>query len=315
MTVRYIPPVGGEDGVDYKTLVKGRWPEFVIPLFTILLTWSGGGLIGLLFPYLIGFFFARWALNGKRFFVWVGLLLWLIHPLSVRHFLAAALWVVSLSLIRWWRTEDEREPQPASPELSAHLIFGVAGSGIGSAEATFGERAKIGEKGEVACGALLNEFASAHPHVRVFHGLTFNPLGTTDADVDHAVLIGRQLILIDAKNWKPGSYRFATSNTVWRDGEGTAWSGSLVHMDEALSCWMRYLLLNYNREKPTVTAVVALSGDGPYTIGESTPYNPVLLMDLNGLRDLLEKAATTPQPVRRRLIQAVYQKMKNPSAN
>jgi hypothetical protein len=59
----------------------------------------------------------------------------------------------------------------------------------------------------------------------VFHGLAWP--GSVFADVDHAVLCGRRLALIESKTWLPGHY--TTNDTgFWRDGRPFRGGGSLL---------------------------------------------------------------------------------------
>ncbi|GAA3842503.1 DnaJ domain-containing protein [Saccharothrix violaceirubra] len=63
--------------------------------------------------------------------------------------------------------------------------------------------------------ALIAEYLSHLPGVRVFHGLAWP--GSVFADVDHAVLCGRRLVLIESKSWLPGHYEAEDDGTVWRN--------------------------------------------------------------------------------------------------
>src|SRR5690625_6173251 len=48
--------------------------------------------------------------------------------------------------------------------------------------------------------------------VAVFHSLRFP--GSTRADIDHAVLIGHELFLVDSKAWRGGAYRQESVDTI-----------------------------------------------------------------------------------------------------
>lgn len=92
------------------------------------------------------------------------------------------------------------------PSAGGH-VFGTAGEGISHATTVFGERAIVGATGERRFGDALEAFTREFTHVRVFHTLHFDPAKRGNADVDHAVVIGRDVFLIDSKNWKAGNYK------------------------------------------------------------------------------------------------------------
>src|SRR5699024_5260456 len=52
--------------------------------------------------------------------------------------------------------------------------------------------------------------------VAVFHSLRFP--GSTRADIDHAVLIGHELFLVDSKAWRGGAYRQESVDTIVASG-------------------------------------------------------------------------------------------------
>lgn len=73
-----------------------------------------------------------------------------------------------------------------------------------------------GEPGERLTADLMVEYLTRLPGARVFHGLSWP--GSVFADVDHAVLCGHRLVLIESKMWLPGHYAADATGTLWRDG-------------------------------------------------------------------------------------------------
>lgn len=149
-----------------------------------------------------------------------------------------------IALLAWasWLGKTRSASEPSRPTAPMRVlpngskIYGEAGAHIASSN--FGEIQKnAGSDGEKKVGAALEQFAAAHRCV-VAHGLQFKP-GRNGADVDHAVLLGDRLFLIDAKLWAYGSYCWAPDATVWRDG--AAFSGSRVKMADAVTLWRAYL--------------------------------------------------------------------------
>ncbi|MGH3939537.1 MAG: nuclease-related domain-containing protein [Pseudonocardiaceae bacterium] len=55
--------------------------------------------------------------------------------------------------------------------------------------------------GEALTGELLENYVTRIPSARIFHSLAWP--GSATADVDHAVLCGRRLMLIDSQRWEP----------------------------------------------------------------------------------------------------------------
>lgn len=62
----------------------------------------------------------------------------------------------------------------------------------------------------------IGDYLLRLPGTRVFHGLT-RP-DSVFADVDHAVLRGRRLVLVGSKLWLPGHYEADDDGSIWRNG-------------------------------------------------------------------------------------------------
>ncbi|WP_262777895.1 nuclease-related domain-containing protein [Brevibacterium permense] len=93
--------------------------------------------------------------------------------------------------------------------------FGVPGQGLSAAR--FGNRAELGKIGEERTAAVLRKAAlELCPSARVVHGLSWP--GKDHADIDHALLVGNVLMLIDSKYMKDGQYWFDNAD-LYRDGE------------------------------------------------------------------------------------------------
>ncbi|MGQ0838849.1 J domain-containing protein [Actinokineospora sp.] len=90
-----------------------------------------------------------------------------------------------------------------------------------AAQAEFGERTVFGVADEEPVGErrtaeLLVDYLARLPGARVFHGLS-RP-GSVFADVDHAVLCGHRLVLVESKLWLPGHYEVDGDGALWRNG-------------------------------------------------------------------------------------------------
>ncbi|PPK66841.1 J domain-containing protein [Actinokineospora auranticolor] len=84
----------------------------------------------------------------------------------------------------------------------------------------FGERTEFGVAdaepvGERLTSDLLTTYLSRLPGARVFHGLS-RP-GSVFADIEHAVLCGHRLVLIESRLWLPGHYEIDDDGSLWRN--------------------------------------------------------------------------------------------------
>lgn len=85
--------------------------------------------------------------------------------------------------------------------------------------------ARVGRDGELRTEELLSKLADHRSGVTVIHDLTI-PIPGFKANIDHAVVSGRRVVLIDTKVWKPGRY--------WTFGGHTRRGGEKVpHVDKA----------------------------------------------------------------------------------
>lgn len=87
-------------------------------------------------------------------------------------------------------------------KFGAHRVYGKPG--IGSEH-----------RAEQLTAEVLTRYFTRLPGVRIFHGLA-EP-GSVFADVDHAVLCGHRLVLIESKMWLPGHYDVDDAGELWRN--------------------------------------------------------------------------------------------------
>jgi len=83
---------------------------------------------------------------------------------------------------------------------SGARFYGSAGS-VGAAAATFGDKAQIGAEGEKRTAQLL-ELCRGIDGLHVFHGVRFP--GSTRADIDHVLVYGKKIMLVDSKLFRSG---------------------------------------------------------------------------------------------------------------
>lgn len=173
-----------------------------------------------------------------------------------------------------------------TPELtSRQSVFGIAGGHIAEGSSTFGDKAAIGAEGERRVGAMLDKLAEEYPQLRIAHGCRFNPNGG-EADVDHVAIIGRNVFLIDAKNWKPDTYKFIPSGEVYRSN--SPFAGGEVHMAAAVDYWRD----DFNRyaDRPvTVSSIITLAGkyQNGYKFNGPTQHSNLRLATIRDLENFL----------------------------
>ncbi|GAA4617980.1 DnaJ domain-containing protein [Saccharopolyspora hordei] len=82
----------------------------------------------------------------------------------------------------------------------------------------FGQRATTDpqNRAQQLTAELCAKYLTRLPGARVFHGLAWP--GSVFEDVDHAVLCGRRLVLVESKTWLPGHYTTDEDGTLWRNG-------------------------------------------------------------------------------------------------
>jgi len=129
----------------------------------------------------------------------------------------------------------------------------------------FGNRTVFGSPGseedEVAerlTANLLARYLTRIPGARICHGLAAEE-GSVFADLDHAVLCGHRLVLIESKSWLPGHYDVEADGTVLRNGH--LFRGGSVHLPERLAAYrallpdaeIRGALLIYPARAGTIT--------------------------------------------------------------
>ncbi|WP_017974578.1 J domain-containing protein [Actinopolyspora halophila] len=126
----------------------------------------------------------------------------------------------------------------------------------------FGEPAGVrGEHGERLTAELLSTYLTRIPGVRIFHGLSWPD--SVFADIDHAVLCGRRLVLVESKMWLPGHYTADADGTLRRNG--SVFRGGSTNLVESIATYRELL-----RDIEVVGALVLY----PSRAGEITASEP-----------------------------------------
>lgn len=148
---------------------------------------------------------------------------------------------------------------------------------------------------------LLAEYLAPLPGTRIFHGLALP--GSVFADVDHAVLRGRRLVLIESKLWLPGHYTADDAGAVWRNGH--PFRGGAIRLPEGVS--------EYRELLPEVDVRGALlvypSRAGEVTTGEPPEVPAPPMSPERFVREVGEWLAAEPATVDREIFAAVLERV------
>lgn len=121
----------------------------------------------------------------------------------------AGFWTL-VAMTPWWIARRKKTP-PATVLAGAILpeayltptVHGVPGRDLSAAR--FGDRATMGAEGEKRTAHLITESVlGGLPAARLINGLRWP--GAEHADIDHAVIAGNRIALIDSKMWADGDY-------------------------------------------------------------------------------------------------------------
>ncbi len=84
-------------------------------------------------------------------------------------------------------------------------VYGHAGTGLGDATWAANEAvARVGAKGEAKTEAVLNHLAGRYKDIAVLHDIVVPNGRGQRYNIDHAVVAGKNVLLIDSKAWAPG---------------------------------------------------------------------------------------------------------------
>ena len=82
-------------------------------------------------------------------------------------------------------------------------VYGTPGGSLGKQNFTTADRASVGQRGEEKTARLLADLATRG--ATVLHDLRV-PIPGFTANIDHVVVSGHRVTILDSKVWKPGRY-------------------------------------------------------------------------------------------------------------
>lgn len=177
--------------------------------------------------------------------------------------------------------------------------------------AEFGTRAVFGrpgaepdEVGERLTADLLSHYLTRVPGVRIFHGLAAE-VGSVFADIDHAVLCGRRLVLVESKLWLPGDYSVDEAGGLWRNGH--RFRGGAVRLPDQIAAY-RALLPDLE-----LRGVLLLypSAPGAITVGDPRSEIPPMVPE-QFVRDIGGWLAADPSTVDRAAFSTLLRQVVSP---
>ncbi|MBV8933445.1 MAG: J domain-containing protein [Kutzneria sp.] len=121
--------------------------------------------------------------------------------------------VFALPPLGRWYLGSRATERIFTPEFRSFNLFGAPGAQLLSAD---DEPAMDCEAAEWMTLDLLSGYLGQIPAVRIFHGLAWP--GSSRPEVDHAVLCGDKLLLIESRIWPPGHYSCDADGVLLRDG-------------------------------------------------------------------------------------------------
>lgn len=141
----------------------------------------------------------------------------------------SALVVVGLYLLGFWSAHRWQYWQSVKfsrgtmvmsvKDITDYVSWGKPGQ-LDSALGKFTERnIALGATGEKMTAELMQQLLKI-PGTRIFHGLKFP--GSENADVDHAIINGDKIVLVDSKMWAGGSYRWGYDGMIIRSNGSTS---------------------------------------------------------------------------------------------
>ena len=173
--------------------------------------------------------------------------------------------------------------------------------------AEFSDRVVFGQPGDEEdelpqrlTAELLRLYLTRIPGVRICHGLAAEE-GSVFADLDHAVLCGHRLVLIESKLWLPGHYEVDEAGDILRNGH--RFRGGVVRLPERLAAYRALL--------PDVEVRGALliypSRAGRITVGDGVAHTPERFV-----RDVGAWLAVEPSTVDREVFRTLLRQVRKP---
>lgn len=152
-------------------------------------------------------------------------------------FVVLAVFQVGVPLLAREYAASAKADRAVPLSVRQQRVFGRTGTALAGVRGWRRESVESGLLGEALTGELLANYVTRIPSARIFHSLQWP--GSATADVDHAVLCGKRLVLIDSKRWPPGDYTYVADGSLLRAGR--PFLGSDIRLANAVAAYQRLL--------------------------------------------------------------------------
>lgn len=220
--------------------------------------------------------------------------------------ISAPMWIAILLSRTWHKSKYGVKMIPESS--IKHDIFGTPGD-LDDAIGKFGyANVQLGKQGETKTAEILETFVKYLITPRIFHGLRFP--GSNNADVDHAVLYGNKLALIDSKMWEPATYEFDSFGQLIKVSKRNGYETREMNFIEAVN---RYAQIFPELEVQGWVLVHPTRTNEPTFFNNNT-YGRVRM---NTAQNVIEEIGswflyenTSPNQINRKTIKKLWENMK-----
>lgn len=202
---------------------------------------------------------------------WFRVITVIVYGLGFSALIAALICHHKLGVSGWWLDRQA---------ATDGAVWGDPGQGLHDATEKFGTANVMdGIAGEKLTSVEVGYFLGQIPGVKIVNGLQFP--GSKTADIDHAIVCGDKVALVDSKAWAPGSYTMEQGQEAIRqdNGNGT-WAYRDTHMHAgATGMAERLQLLGLHRAQVRGFIVVhPKSLDQPTSLGshQCSAYNKLV---------------------------------------
>ncbi|MGC4935925.1 NERD domain-containing protein [Gordonia sp. DT30] len=160
----------------------------------------------------------------------LALILWVANA-EVTVELAVPLVLVTVAAVASSWRKDEQNYRPIEPDLLARRVIGEPASGLGDAVEKFGVgNVTKGIQGEQLTSDGFDRRSDLLPDAQMINTLEFP--GSEVADVDHAIVLGDRVALVDSKYWRGCNYQWA-DGTLITSGRGHELQSHEIHFGVA----------------------------------------------------------------------------------
>jgi hypothetical protein len=210
----------------------------------------------------------------------------------------------------------QTSPQQEEVPLYEQRIFGTPGASLLNAYSLDWEARQAGIDGEARVAAELERLAAFYPNTYIFHSVK---LPGKIGDIDHLVVQGNKMLIVDSKNWKHDAAYHIFHSTFEADfitRNGEEFEGGEIHLTRQIAEWQ----VEFMDSSLDVQGVLVIA-NRKSTVSESinAPYS---LANITGLATIFgnlfnEDGANTLHPLMLHRIIALVQQVQTaqPSAN